>query len=322
MEKNGSFLSDVVSGLTASPKRLSSKYFYDDAGDKLFHYIMNQPEYYLTCAEHEILRTSAEAIFSNIDINLGLRIIEPGAGDGFKTKLLINHLLSKCFDIIYNPIDISSNVLDILCKNMSKIFPQLICVPIVGDYSNIHTTIEKDNVTRLLLFLGSNLGNYNQDEDIGILRNFGAVLNEGDFLLLGVDFIKDPTRVLAAYNDAKGVTAKFNYNLLKRINRELGADFKIKNFMHYPVYDPVLRQAESYLISKTEHSVFIKAADQHFTFGAWEPLNTEISRKFDHASLRRLAEASGFTLVNNYFDINKDYCCSLWKKKLEVTKVS
>jgi L-histidine Nalpha-methyltransferase len=319
MEKNGSFLSDVVSGLAASPKRLSSKYFYDDEGDKLFHYIMNQPEYYLTCAEHEILSTYAEAIFSNIHINLGLRIIEPGAGDGFKTKLLINHLVSKCFDIIYNPIDISSNVLDILCKNMSKIFPQLICVPIVGDYFDIHATIEKDNVTRLLLFLGSNLGNYDHDEDISILRNFGAVLNEGDFLLLGVDFVKDPTRVLAAYNDANGITAKFNYNLLKRINRELGADFNVKNFMHYPVYDPVLHQAESYLISKTEHSVFIKAADQYFNFAAWEPLHTEISRKFDHTDLLRLAEASGFRVVNNYFDTNKDYCCSLWKK---VPKVS
>lgn len=314
MELQSTFLQDVIEGLRSSPKKLSSKYFYDDNGDKLFHYIMNQPEYYLTCAEHGILQTSSEAIFSHIDTSNGIRIIEPGAGDGFKTRLLIQNLLARDVKCIYNPIDISANVLDILCGSMRKIYPQLPCEPIVGDYFNLGSKITDDGLPHLMLFLGSNLGNYNTIEAKEILHKFSSILNQGDYFLLGVDLAKDPNRILAAYNDASGYTAQFNYNLLTRINNELDADFKIENFLHYPVYNPVEQQAESYLLSKISQTVTINNGEYQFQFNPWEAIHTEISRKFTVENIHNLAIETGFNHVANFFDFNKDFCCSLWKK--------
>lgn len=313
MNQNGCFLNDVVSGLSLSPKKLSSKYFYDERGDKLFHNITHQPEYYLTCAEHQILNNQCDSVFSHINVLNGIRIIEPGAGDGLKTMLLIKYLLLNGCNIIYNPIDISSNVLDILCKSMTSIYPQLLCDPILGDYSNINITIKDDNI-KLMLFLGSNLGNFADGEEVEIIKKLSQVLQSNDFFLLGVDMVKNPDRIYKAYNDSNKVTAEFNFNLLMRINRELDADFEVNNFMHYPVYNPVLHQAESYLISKIEHNVNIGAANKQFTFKAWESLNTEISRKFTLDIIQQLAEKSGFFIVDNYLDSNRDFCCSLWKK--------
>jgi L-histidine Nalpha-methyltransferase len=315
MIKDNNFMEDILDGLNASPKKISSKYFYDETGDKLFHYIMNQPEYYLTCAEHEILQDKCDFIFSHIDTHKGIRIIEPGAGDGFKTRALVNYLVRLGMDIVYNPIDISSNVLDILCQSMMKIYPQLRCEPIASDYSDIESKIKIDGISRLMLFLGSNIGNYAPDEAVTILLKFASVLSKGDFFLLGVDLVKDPARILAAYNDAKGITAQFNYNLLTRLNHELEADFAVENFIHYPLYNPVLKRAESYLVSKCKQTVTIKAAQKEIYLEAWEPIHTEISRKFTLPAIENLATQAGFSLVENYFDRNNDFCCSLWQKK-------
>ncbi len=318
MNQKEIFLHDVLEGLTSSPKRLSSKYFYDDMGDKLFHKIMNQPEYYLTCAEHEILQTHSESIFSNINTENGIRIIEPGAGDGIKTKILIQSLLLRGYDCIYNPIDISANVLDILCNSFRKIYPQLLCEPIVCDYANIGGKIPDDGLPRLMLFLGSNLGNYEHSDAISILKTFGGVLNKGDFFLLGVDMVKEPEIILAAYNDKNGYTAQFNYNLLQRINTELDADINIDDFLHFPLYNPVQQQAESYLVSKKEQNVLIGASGDTIHFNQWEPIHTEISRKYTPEKIQEMAEKSGFKVVAPYYDMNSFYCCSLWEKKYEL----
>jgi dimethylhistidine N-methyltransferase len=307
------FLKDVVTGLSSSPKSLPSKYFYDREGDRLFHHISQQPEYYLTCAEYEILQNQNIQIFSHINIQNGLRIIEPGAGDGIKTRLLISHLMENSIDIVYQPIDISPNVLDILCNSILQTYPQLCCEPMVGDYSKISGRIAGDNKPRLMLFLGSNIGNYNHDEAVNLLCGFASVLNSGDFFLLGADLVKDPRRILAAYNDGEGVTAQFNYNLLTRINRELGANFVVRNFGHYPVYNPGLQRAESYLISKVAQQVYIEAANQYFHFYEWEPVHTEISRKFTIPGVENLAREAGFSVIANYTGSGNDYCCSLWK---------
>lgn len=315
MENTNSFLVDVVSGLTSSPKSLPSKYFYDEMGDKLFHYIMNQPEYYLTCAEHEILGKQGEAIFSNIKINKRIRLIEPGAGDGFKTRLLVHALMAKGYECTYNPIDISANVLDILCTSMLKTYPQLECEPIIGDYAELSEKIPDDGLPRLMLFLGSSLGNYDSEASINILRIFSTLLKPGDFFLLGVDLVKEPSRILAAYNDASGYTAQFNYNLLTRINRELDANFDTDNFLHFPVYNPILQQAESYLLSKQVQLVTIKSANVDIHFGAWEPIHTEISRKYTLDKIESLSTNSGFQIISNYTDMHNDFCCSLWQKR-------
>jgi dimethylhistidine N-methyltransferase len=306
------FLKDVVEGLSSEPKKLSSKYFYDENGDKLFHYIMTQPEYYLTCAEHEILQTFSSDILSRINESQSLSIIEPGAGDGFKTKKLLEAALSKNMEVTYYPVDISPNVLSILCDSMIRSYPQLKCVPIVADYFNMNDKLPKDGNKKLMLFLGSNLGNFTEEESIELMQKFTSEMKTGDYFLLGVDLVKDPSRILAAYNDAKGVTAEFNFNLLLRINLELSANFNVRNFIHYPVYNPLLQQAESYLISKIGHNVTVGNTSIHFR--AWEPILTEISRKFTPGKIEKLACFSGFSIIENFYDIHNDFCCSLWKK--------
>ncbi len=312
MNVKDSFLKDVLEGLASDPKKLSSKYFYDENGDKLFHYIMAQPEYYLTCAEYEILQTHSVDILARLQIKEGIRIIEPGAGDGFKTKILLESAMKKSFDVIYNPIDISPNVMNILCDSLIKSYPHLKCEPIIADYFNLDGKFPTDQNKKLMLFLGSNLGNFNESETTAIMQKFTAELQKGDYFLLGVDLVKDPNRILAAYNDARGVTSEFNFNLLLRINMELQANFNVGNFIHFPLYNPVLQQAESYLISKTSHKVIIAGNTIHF--GAWEPILTEISRKYTPGKIERLACYSGFTVLENFYDINRDFCCSLWEK--------
>lgn len=312
MNLTDSFLQDVLEGLSSEPKKLSSKYFYDENGDKLFHYIMAQPEYYLTCAEHEILQSHSLDVLSRMQIHEGLRIIEPGAGDGFKTKILLQSVMSRSYDVIYNPIDISPNVMNILCNSLIKSYPHLKCEPIIADYFNLDGKFPTDQNKKLMLFLGSNLGNFNESETTAIMQKFTAELQKGDYFLLGVDLVKDPNRILAAYNDARGVTSEFNFNLLLRINMELQANFNLDNFIHFPVYNPVLQQAESYLVSKVSHKVNI--AGNTVQFGAWEPVLTEISRKYTPGKIERLACYSGFTVLENFYDINRDFCCSLWEK--------
>jgi dimethylhistidine N-methyltransferase len=306
------FLKDVLEGLTSNPKKLSSKYFYDESGDKLFHYIMNQPEYYLTCAEHEIIQTYRKNIVSLIKSANKLRIIEPGAGDGFKTRLLLEPFLKQPYEIIYNPIDISHNVLNILCNSMVSFFPELRCEPVTADYFHLKEKIPHDDSKKLMLFLGSNLGNFSYQESCDILMKFSEVMNPGDYFMLGVDMVKDPHRILAAYNDANGVTADFNFNLLLRINKELQANFNRDHFIHFPVYNPVEQQAESYLISKLKQTISIGQHKIHFN--AWEPILTEISRKYSLSKIEKLANGAGFKIIENFFDLNCDFCCSIWEK--------
>ncbi len=166
-----------------------------------------------------------------------------------------------------------------------------------------------------MLFLGSNLGNYAPADAIGILKTFAGILNEGDYFLLGADLVKEPEIILDAYNDAGGYTAQFNYNLLTRINNELGADFEVSEFLHYPLYNPIQQQAESYLISKKDQTVTIPSAGKTFHFAAWQAIHTEISRKYSPEKIEEMAGASGFEVVRSYYDSNNFYTCSLWKKK-------
>lgn len=163
-----------------------------------------------------------------------------------------------------------------------------------------------------MLFLGSNLGNYNEEESAMVMQKFTSELQKGDYFLLGVDLIKDPNRILAAYNDKKGITREFNLNLLHRINIELNANFDPHNFFHFPVYNHSLQQAESYLVSTAFQKVAISG--NTFYFSSWEPVLTEISRKFTPGQIERLACYSDFKILENFYDSNCDFCCSLWEK--------
>lgn len=311
--KNKQFLADVLEGLSADDKYISSKYFYDKKGDKIFQQIMHMEEYYLTDAELDIFQTKKceiAKIFSPDKEPFNL--IEFGAGDGLKTKILLKELLSHQIPFDYVPIDISQNALDQLNDSLREEMPALSFRGIQGDYFEVLNRLKESNGKRnVVLFLGSNIGNFTTEEAQVFTSDISQKLNPGDLLLIGVDLKKDPNKILLAYNDPKGITAEFNYNLLERINRELGGSFDVNAFKHHPIYDPVTGECKSALLSKVAQEVIID--DQTFHFDQWEPIHTEISRKYSLKQLHKLAESSGFSVVTDLFDQNKYFVDSIWE---------
>lgn len=310
------FARDVVEGLSSNPRRLPSKYFYDKRGDALFQAIMNMPEYYLTRSEFEILELHKEVLQRLFEKGSGsFNLIEFGAGDGFKTKILLRHFTQAGVDFKYLPIDISENVLEILTRDLRKSIPNLKVEGICDDYfqalNQLSQTADRRNV---VLFLGSNIGNFSEAEAISFLSQLAAGLNPGDMILIGFDLKKDPEQILAAYNDKAGITRAFNMNLLRRINEELGGDFDLGKWKHYPQYDPVSGEARSYLVSCTKQTVYLEDLNESFHFKAWEPVHVEISRKYDLETIGRYAAAAGFRVQENFFDCKHYYTNSLWEK--------
>jgi dimethylhistidine N-methyltransferase len=313
--KHDTFAEDVLKGLSSTPKFLSSKYFYDDEGSRLFQEIMKLPEYYLTRAEFEIFQTQREKIFASF--NAGKEpfdLIELGAGDGTKTSLLVDYFLAQNADFQYVPIDISSEALNFLTEKFAREFPALSIKAEQGDYfRTLEAFKEKSKRKKIILFLGSNIGNFSERQALDFFGHLHEVMNPQDFIFIGFDLHKNPKTILRAYDDANGVTAKFNLNLLKRINRELGGNFNTEEFSHYASYHPTERAARSFLISQKAQSVYIEALDQTFEFAQWEPIFMEISQKYGVRMIQNLAERSGFQIVRNFFDSNNFYTNSLWK---------
>ena len=313
--KQNTFAEDVFTGLSSTPKFLSSKYFYDDEGSRLFQRIMELPEYYLTRAEFEIFSTHPEEIFKSFKNGRSeFDIIELGAGDGTKTAVLIDYFLAQKVDFSYSPVDISQEAVDSLTAKFTAEFPTLSLKPKTGDYFRILETLKAESKRRkILLFLGSNIGNFNQDAALDFFRHLRSVMNEDDLLFTGFDLQKDPRVILRAYDDAEGVTAEFNLNLLRRINRELGANFDLSKFSHYAVYRPTECAARSFLISREEQTVFIEALDRSFQFKAWEPIFMEISQKYNVEMIEDFARETGFLVKRNFFDANRYFVDSLWE---------
>jgi L-histidine Nalpha-methyltransferase len=313
--KQNTFAEDILEGLSADPKFLSSKYFYDDEGSRLFQEIMKLPEYYLTRSEHEILSKQTEEIFKAFEAGeTEFDLIELGAGDGLKTSVLVEYFLKQNAGFRFIPIDISSEALSVLTEKFSKKFPELDITPEQGDYfKTLKTFSEKSDKKKIILFLGSNIGNFSEEQALHFFRDLRRVMNERDLLFIGFDLHKNPKTILNAYDDSLGVTAKFNLNLLKRINRELGADFNIEEFSHYASYHPLERAARSFLISQKDQTVEIKSLGKTFEFKKWEPIYMEVSQKYGVKMIEKLAAESGFTVAENFFDENKFYLDSLWK---------
>ena len=309
------FAVDVLSGLSETPKSLSSKYFYDDEGSRLFQEIMKLPEYYLTGCENEIFSTQADAIFSSFaNGGGGFDLIELGAGDGTKTAVLVDHFLKQNADITYSPIDISQEALDALSAKFTAEFPLLKMETRTGDYFRILKSLKNGPARRkILLFLGSNIGNFDREHALVFFRHLREVMNSDDLLFIGFDLQKDPRVIVPAYDDPAGVTSAFNLNLLKRINRELGADFDLDKFTHYANYRPIEGCARSFLISREKQSVHISALDHTFEFDQWEAVFMEISQKYSLKMIEYLAQESGFEIKQNFFDSRKYYCDSLWR---------
>lgn len=312
------FALDVLVGLSEQPKRLPSHYFYDDRGSELFQKIMELPEYYLSKCETNILGTRQSEIAELIS-GKKFNLVELGAGDGRKTRLLIKYLLERGIEFQYVPIDISEGAMKSLVSAFGKKFSQLNLFGIVAEYFDGLKWLNKlTNQMNFVLFLGSNLGNFNRPRSRVFLRNLWNTLSDGDYLLVGFDLKKDINLMLKAYNDSQGVTGEFNLNLLRRINRELKGNFNLDKFRHYASYDVFTGAMESYLVSLENQIVLIKEIGQTFSFEAWEPIHTEYSYKYLESDIRELADATGFVIEKQLYDSRKYFVDSLWRvEKIE-----
>lgn len=310
------FAKDVKNGLSTKPKQLSSKYFYDARGDELFQQIMSLDEYYLTRAEFEILDGQKESILSSfLGNDKVFRLVELGAGDGTKTKLLLDAFVQSGVDFTYSPIDISENALNQLTIDLSQRLPQLKVEALQGDYFEALNELQEQKALKeVVLFLGSTIGNFGMEEGLSFLKKLGSKLRRGDLLFIGFDLQKDPEVILNAYNDKQGVTAEFNLNMLDRINEELSADFNKENFKHYPTYDPQSGEAKSFLISKKKQLVYIDALDKQFEFENGEVIFMEVSQKYSQEMINSYASNAGFRMVNQFFDDKKYFVDALWEK--------
>jgi len=308
---------DVRKGLTDYPKHLSSKYFYDKKGDKLFQDIMNMPEYYLTDREFEIFSTHTTEIAELFTKgNPRFKLIELGAGDGKKTKILLKHLSNNDYDFKYQPIDISQNALDGLEKSLQEELPQVDVEVREGTYFETLSAINSENGTKkIILFLGSNIGNLLHPKAIDFLKSVEELMQKSDLLFVGFDMKKNPQTVLDAYNDANGITAAFNKNVLERINQELDGNFDLDNFRHWETYDPETGTAKSFLVAQKAQQVTLKKLDLEVHFKAWETIHTEISQKYDDRTIYWLAEKADLEVVTHFTDTNRDYANYVFKKK-------
>ncbi|MCH7515104.1 MAG: L-histidine N(alpha)-methyltransferase [Bacteroidetes bacterium] len=307
------FALDVMTGLSSEKKFLSSKYFYDEAGDKLFQQIMELDEYYLTKCEFEILESHKDNLLEKFSNHMmPFQLVEFGAGDGLKTKILISHFITARADFSYLPIDISIHALDNLMCDLNRTYPDLQGQAINGDYFQGLRTLN-GAIPKAILFLGSNIGNFSPLKARDFLTEMRDCIGVNDKILIGFDLKKDPEVIRKAYNDSKGITRAFNLNLLKRINTELEGEFIIENFEHIPTYNPDTGAAKSYLVSTTDQTVYIGKLKRKFKFVAGEKIFMEIFQKYDMDDIADLARWSGFRIAANYYDDKKYFVDTLWE---------
>ena len=308
MTKENTFLEDINIGLSSEKKFISSHFFYDKIGDELFQQIMDLPEYYLTDCEMEIFRDQSESIISSFKIEKDqeFELIELGAGDGKKTQYLLDNLLKSGYSFKYIPVDISQNSLDVISDRLINLFPNLDIQAKQGEYFEVLDELFSSEKPKVILFIGSNLGNLKDEVAHDFLNKLALHLKPNEKLLLGLDLIKSQEIVLPAYNDAAGITKSFNMNLLKRINDDLGADFILENYEHRPEYTQEEGVAKSYLVSTKKQSVFIKDLDKTFEFDENEKIHTEISRKYNDEVLSDLLKDSKLEISHKMLD-SKEY---------------
>lgn len=308
------FKKHVDQGLSAKQKKLSSMYFYDDEGSRIFQEIMAMPEYYLTDAELENFQNYAERIIESLGFHSGFNLIELGAGDGEKTAELIKALLAKNIEFTYTPIDISEEANRLLATKMRAEFPSLKLAPKTGDYFEILAAISDNPRPSLVLFLGSNIGNYVDQTRISLLQLLEKNMKVNDALLIGVDLKKNPNKIRAAYFDPHGITKRFNLNLLRRINRELDANFDLTKFDFYCYYNPLDGELRSFIISLCKQEVHVKAMNKSFSFKDGECIWTELSKKYDLEELEEVMKAAGFHLVEHFIHQEHFFTDSLFRK--------
>lgn len=295
------FAQDAAAGLTASPKRLSSKYLYDEVGSALFDAITTLPEYYLSRAETEILRDWGWQMVRVLDSPIDF--LELGSGSAVKTRLLIEEALRVQGRLRYSPIDISTEALRASSMALVDAYPGLTVRAFAGDYFDVLASRAlRFDRRALAMFMGSNIGNYEPEQAATILSLLRDALRPGDGLLVGMDLKKDPKVLELAYDDPAGVTAAFNRNVLARMNRELGANFDAKNFGYLAQYDEAHGAVNAYLEARDAARVHIGAINLDVEFAAGERIHTETSYKFSRTDVTKLAAATGFKVASTWTD--------------------
>jgi dimethylhistidine N-methyltransferase len=296
IETENSFAADVLAGLTAKPKSLPPKYFYDAAGSALFERITQLPEYYPTRCELALLRDNAPAIASLFPQNCAL--IEFGSGSSKKARILLG---AAATIEAYIPVDLSGDFLQQDATLLRRDFPRLAVHPVIADFTkSLAIPPALAALPRVGFFPGSTIGNFERHEAAAFLRHAGERLGPGAVLVIGVDLVKDPAILCPAYNDAEGVTAKFNLNLLARINRELGADFDLGTFEHHACYNREHSRIEMHLASTRRQKVRVNG--KAVTFRAGETIHTENSYKYTLEAFEALAHGAGWSPLKVWSD--------------------
>ncbi|MGJ4730500.1 L-histidine N(alpha)-methyltransferase [Luteimonas sp. SDU101] len=288
---------DVLRGLAASPKRLPSKYFYDQRGSELFEAITRQPEYYLTRVELALLADRGAEIAAAVGPRV--HVVEPGSGSGRKTRLLLDALEDP---VAYTPIDISRSALTASAGRLDREFDDVEVLPVLADFTRPVPlpTPSRPAASALVFFPGSTLGNFTRDESVRLLGAMRATMGENGAALLGLDLEKDPAIVEAAYNDAAGITAEFTLNLLRRLNRDVGSDFDLDAFAHRARYVADEGRIVTTLESLREQDVTVEG--RRFRFATGERMHVEQSQKYTDARIADLAAEAGLRVVDGWND--------------------
>ncbi len=301
-QEQSSLAQDVRAGLSAVPKTLLPKYFYDERGSQLFDAICDTEEYYPTRTEQALLEAHAPAIVAE---HRPTGLIELGSGAARKTRVILDALTEVEADPRYVPVDISEEILVESGRALLDDYPMLRVHGVVADYDH-HLHLLPEGPRRLIAFLGGTLGNFDPPAAIDFLRRLGEGMTAGDRLLLGLDLVKEPAVLHAAYNDAAGITAEFNKNVLLVMNRELGANFDVDGFEHVARFRPELSQIEMYLRALRAQRVRIETLGREVVFAAGEEMRTEISRKFTRDSVTQMIAAAGLEL-RGWYAAPQDY---------------
>ncbi|ODT67139.1 MAG: dimethylhistidine N-methyltransferase [Nitrosomonadales bacterium SCN 54-20] len=303
-----SIAEDVLEGLSRTPKSLPPKLLYDAAGSALFEQITCLPEYYPTRTEAGILTVHAEEICNHLRRNVS--VSELGAGTATKTRILLRSLVQRQFGVNYFPLDVSDAALQLAKDEVESELSRVKVHPQVGDFDNL-AFLEHQNPPRLVLYIGSSIGNLENDEAITLLQNIARNLSTGDKLLLGADLVKDINVMHAAYNDDAGVTALFNKNLLVRINRELSGHFDPESFCHISFWNEAESRIELHLESAYRQAIRIDTLDMTFHFDRGERIHTENSYKYTVEHLENLLRSGGFQIEHTWTDPDSWFAVSL-----------
>jgi L-histidine Nalpha-methyltransferase len=300
VEPGKDFASAVLDGLCAPRKSLPARFFYDTEGSELFERITRLPEYYLTRTEESILEAHASDIVRRA--GNGITLMEFGSGSSCKTRVLIEAALARQGALHYVPIDISADFLGQTARRLLNEYRGLSITALAGEYSDAIRALPESEGPRLILFLGSNIGNFEHEEAIEFLSRIRQRMRDDDRMLLGLDLVKDPHVIEAAYNDAQGVTAAFNKNILARINRELGGRFDLETFRHQAPFLEDEARVEMRLISTVDQRVRVAAVEEIIHFDAGEFIHTESSHKYTFDSFGALAAQAGLRIAETWTD--------------------